>query len=460
MSKRMWGGRFSGTLDPRIDALNQSFPFDRRLAEQDVAGSLAWSRALVRVGVLTSKEQRTIAGGLEQVRIEFATNKFRAHKSDEDIHTAVERRLIELVGDPGQKLHTGRSRNDQVATDLNLWLKAATNDALAGLRELMLALLDLAARAGDTALPAYTHLQRAQPVLAAHHLLAYAEMLGRDRARLEAAHRAADVMPLGCGAAAGTGFAIDRRALAKDLDFRQIAANSLDAVGSRDAVLDYLSALTIAFVHFSRLGEELIAWASSEFGFVTLGDTAATGSSLLPQKRNPDGAELARGKAGRVAGHLFALVTTMKGLPLAYNKDLQEDKEATFDAHDTFLGVAGALAATLEGVAFAPDRCEKALAGGHLLATEIADYLVRKGMPFRKAHGVAGRLVQHAETAGIDVSQLDLATMQSEAEEIGPDIAKALTVRAALRAKQAFGGTAPKRVKTALATWQRRVATW
>ncbi|MDH3591803.1 MAG: argininosuccinate lyase [Planctomycetota bacterium] len=459
-AKRMWGGRFKGKLDPRIDALNASFSFDRRLFDEDITGSIAWARALRRAGVLDASELDTIVSGLERVRREFESGRFRARKGDEDIHTAVERRLTELAGKAGEKLHTGRSRNDQVATDLCLWLKRAADETAAALADLLHAVLGLAERAGDIAIPAYTHLQRAQPVLAAHHLLAYAEMFARDRRRFSEARRSADVMPLGCGAAAGTGFRIDRKTLAKELGFREPAGNSLDAVGSRDAVLEYLSAATMLLLHLSRLGEELIGWASSEFGFIRLGDTIATGSSLLPQKRNPDGAELARGKAGRVAGRFFGLVTTLKGLPLAYNKDLQEDKEALFDAHDTVLGVAGAMTATLEGVAFDPERCAEALRGGHLLATELADYLVRKGVPFRHAHGVAGKLVRRAEKAGVDVSELDLETMRKEADEFGPDVKKSLTVAASLRAKQALGGTAPARVRRALAAWKRRVAKW
>ncbi|MHC4549060.1 MAG: argininosuccinate lyase [Planctomycetota bacterium] len=457
---RMWGGRFQGKLDARIDALNRSWPFDRRLYAEDIAGSIAWARALRRAGVLDGKELESIVSGLKRIRIEFEQGRFRARRSDEDIHTAVERRLVALIGTAGEKLHTGRSRNDQVATDLHLWLKRACDEAGAGLRAVVAALLEAAARAGEIALPAYTHLQRAQPVLAAHHLLAYVEMHGRDRERLRDARRRSDVLPLGAGAATGTGFAIDRRALAKDLGFARVAANSLDAVGARDAALEFLAACAILGVHLSRLGEEIVLWSSAEFGFVRLADTVATGSSLLPQKRNPDGAELARGKAGRLAGHFVALATALKGLPLAYNKDLQEDKEACFDALDTVTGVSHALAATLEGLAFDAERCAAALGGGHLLATELADYLVRKGVPFRRAHGIVGRLVRRAEKKGVDVAELPLSDLQQAAPEFAPDVQRVLSVDAALRARRAVGGTAPARVRRALATWQRRVAAW
>jgi argininosuccinate lyase len=456
----MWGGRFKGGLDPRVDALNRSFPFDRRLYDEDITGSIAWARALRRAGVLDGAELGAVVTGLERVRGEFAQGRFRSRPTDEDIHTAVERRLVELVGSAAEKLHTGRSRNDQVATDLCLWLKRACDAVATASGGLARSLLAAAERAGRIAIPAFTHLQRAQPVLAAHHLLAYLEMLARDRERLLAARRRADVLPLGSGAAVGTGFPIDRAWLARELGFAAPAGNSLDAVGSRDAALEFLAACSILAVHLSRLGEEIVLWSSPEFGFVRLSDRVATGSSLLPQKRNPDGAELARGKAGRVLGHLAALLATMKGLPLAYNKDLQEDKEALFDAFDTVTAVLHALAATVDGIAFDAGRCAAALEGGHLLATELADYLVRKGVPFRRAHEQVGRLVAKAERKGVDVSRLGLDDLRAEAPEFGPDVRRALTVEAALAAKRAVGGTAPARVARALAAWKRRVAAW
>jgi len=458
--KRLWGGRFEGELDPRIDALNRSFPFDRRLYAEDVDGSIAWARALRRAGVLDGKEMEAIVSGLKKVRREFEQDRFEPLDSDEDVHTAVERRLGELVGRAAAKLHTGRSRNDQVATDLLLWLRKACDQACAGLREVALGLVGAAERARGLALPAYTHLQRAQPVLAAHHLLAYAEMLRRDRDRLGGVRKRCDVLPLGSGAAVGTNVRIDRAQLARDLGFKRPSPNSLDAVGSRDVALEFLAAAAICGTHLSRLGEEIVLWSSSEFGFVRLADTASTGSSLLPQKRNPDGAELARGKAGRLAGHFVALATTLKGLPLAYNKDLQEDKEACFDAHDTLVGVCGALAATLDGLAFDKERCAAALAGGHLLATELADYLVRKGVPFRHAHRIVGELVLRAEAKGCDVAELDLEDLREAAPEFDGDVRRVLTVPAALRAKRSAGGTAPARVQRALDAWKRRVAAW
>ena len=328
-----------------------------------------------------------------------------------------------------------------------LWLKNACDELDAILVALMRALVDAAERAGPIAIPAYTHLQRAQPVLFAHHLLAYVEMLARDRERLAGARTRADILPLGCGAAVGSGFPVDRRELARDLGFKRVAANSLDAVGSRDAPLEFLATTSILATHLSRLGEEIVLWSSAEFRFVLLSDSISTGSSLLPQKRNPDGAELARGKAGRVTGHFVALATALKGLPLAYNKDLQEDKEAVFDAFDSVAGVGAALAATVDGLQFDAERCAAALQGGHMLAIEIADHLVREGMPFRTAHGKVGELVRLAEERGADVAEV-------AADEIGfrP------TIESALKSKRALGGTAPARVGRALASWRKRLA--
>ena len=446
MSKRMWGGRFKGKLDPRIDALNRSLPFDVRLYREDITGSIAWAAAQRRAGMLTERERRVIVSALRQVQKEFETGKFREKPTDEDIHTAVERRVIEIAGDAGRKLHTGRSRNDQVATDLALWLKAACADLEEAVTGMQAALVKAATRAGDIAIPAYTHLQRAQPVLAAHHLLAYVEMLERDRARLAHARERNDSCPLGCGAAVGTGFDIDRKALAKELGFKRPAANSLDAVGSRDGVLEVLAAGSILATHLSRLGEEIVLWSTAEFRFVTLSDRIATGSSLLPQKRNPDGAELARGKAGRVTGSFVTLATALKGLPLAYNKDLQEDKEAVFDAVDTLLGVLAAMTATLGGLSFDATRCAAALEGGHMLALEVADHLVREGTPFRDAHGIVGGLVREAEERGIDVAEVAF-----QKYGFRPTVARAL------KSKRALGGTAPARVHRALAAWSKKL---
>jgi len=456
MSK-LWGGRFEGKLDARIDALNRSYDFDCRLAQQDIEGSMAWARALRRADVLKAKELRAVEKGLRTIAKEFSDGRFRAQPSDEDIHTAVERRLTELAGDVGKRLHTGRSRNDQVATDFLLWLKGAIDESREGIRAMQRVLVAAARRTGEIVIPAYTHLQRAQPVLYAHHLLAYVEMLERDYARFEDARRRADVLPLGCGASNGTSVRVDRRELAKDLGFAAVARNSMDAVGSRDAALEFLGAASIAMTHLSRLGEEVVLWASAEFGFVKLGDQVSTGSSLLPQKRNPDGAELARGKAGRVVGDFVTLAMALKGIPLAYNKDLQEDKEAVFDAFDTLVGTCAAMAATVAGLQFQAKRCAGALERGHLLAVDVADYLVAKGVPFRTAHGVVGKLVRAAEELDRDVSELDLATMQSIAPEIEADVARYLTIDASINRRAALGGTAKSRVRAELKRWEKKL---
>ena len=457
LSGRLWGGRFKGKLDPRIEALNRSFPFDKRLWREDIDGSLAWARALQRAGVLTKKDLKEVTKGLRAVHDEFGTGQFKDLPSDEDIHTAVERRLTELAGEVGKKLHTGRSRNDQVATDFLLWMRGACDELRGELHELQRALLDAADSAGEIVIPAYTHLQRAQPVLLAHHLLAYVEMLERDGGRIEDLKARADVLPLGCGACTGTSVAIDRRELAHDLGFKRVSENSLDAVGSRDLALEFLGLATIAMTHLSRLGEEVVLWVSAEFKFAELGDEVSTGSSLLPQKRNPDGAELARGKTGRVLGDFVTLATALKGIPLAYNKDLQEDKEAAFDAFDTLAGTAAAMAATVAGLKFRADGCAAALTSGHLLAVDVADYLVAKGVAFRTAHGLVGELVRAAEQRDCDITELDVAAMQAIEPRIESDIHKFLTIDAAVKRRSAIGGTAPKRVRAQLAKWKRKL---
>ncbi|MEM8884510.1 MAG: argininosuccinate lyase [Planctomycetota bacterium] len=455
MSEKLWGGRFEKGLDERIDALNRSFPFDQRLWREDIEGSRAWAGALERARILTKKDANAIRKGLKAVAKEFESGSFEEKPSDEDIHTAVERRLTEIAGDVGRRLHTGRSRNDQVRTDLLLWMKRAYDACDEALTAVQRALVGAAERANGIIIPAYTHLQRAQPVLLAHHLLAYIEMLDRDRDRLTSARGRADMLPLGSGAATGTAFPIDRRALAKDLGFRHIARNSMDAVGSRDAALEFLAVTSIAMTHLSRLGEEIVLWASAEFGFAQLGDAVSTGSSLLPQKRNPDGAELARGKAARTVGNFVGVAGALKGIPLAYNKDLQEDKEAVFDAFDTTVGTCAAMAATVDGLTFVPERCAEALRRGHLLAVDLADYLVEKGVPFRSAHGVVGSIVRAAEEKGCDIAELDLATMQAIAPQIEKDVHTWLTIESSIRRRSALGGTAARRVKAQLTRWRK-----
>src|SRR6185437_1190203 len=369
MSKKLWGGRFEGKIDPEFAEFNNSYRFDRRLFEADVAASIAYCEALVKAGVVNTDEGAQIKTALDTILKSGADENHSA----EDVHSFVEARLIEMVGDVGRKLHTGRSRNDQVATDFRLWLRSSIDELMQSLREAQSAILDFAEANRDVVIPGYTHLQRAQPVLLAHWCLAYVEMLGRDRERLREVRRRVNVLPLGSAALAGTSFPIDREALASALGFEGVSRNSLDAVSDRDFCVEFLSACALIMVHLSRLAEDIILYATSEFGFVELGDAIATGSSLMPQKKNPDSMELVRGKAGRVFGDLMALLTTFKGLPLAYNKDMQEDKEAVFDAFDTVSSSLAVTATVLRNVTINRERARFAASSGYMNATELAD---------------------------------------------------------------------------------------
>ncbi len=448
---KAWAGRFEAPTADIVERFTASLPTDRRLYPHDIAGSVAHVRGLVRARLLSAREGRRLLAGLATVGRELDAGRFRFRASDEDIHMAIERRLTELVGPVGGKLHTGRSRNDQVATDLRLWLRAECRAMDAGLARLQSALRQVAARHADAILPGYTHLQRAQPVLLAHHLLAYHEMLARDRGRFRDARRRADELPLGAGALAGAGFRIDRAYVARLLGFRRVTANSLDAVGDRDGVAEFLAAAAITAVHLSRLAEELVLWSSDEFGFVRLPDAFATGSSMMPQKKNPDVAELVRGKTGRVVGALVALLTTLKGLPLAYNRDLQEDKPALFDAAATVRDGLDVLAAMLPALRFDTRRMAGA-ADGLLLATDVADLLVeRRGMPFRQAHEVVGALVRHCVATGADLRTIDAATLHRFSRELTPDLVRGLTPSQSVARRDLVGGTAPRQVRRQLA---------
>ncbi len=446
-----WGGRFSEPTDPTARAFTASLPFDHRLWPFDLAGSEAWARALAGAGVLDPRELATILDGLDAVRRELLAGTFPFRLELEDIHMNVERRLVELVGPVGGKLHTGRSRNDQVAVDMRLWLRAEIDAIRRLLRETQAALVAQAERHRDCPMPGYTHLQRAQPILLAHHLLAYFFMLERDRGRLADARRRLDVLPLGAGALAGTTVPIDRHALARDLGFAAPSANSLDAVADRDFALEFLAAAAILAMHASRLAEEVVLWATAEFGFVELPDAYATGSSIMPQKKNPDIAELIRGKTGRVYGDLVRLLTVMKGLPLAYHSDMQEDKEAFFDAADTLRGCLGVLAPFLRALRFRTDRLRALAGASHSTATDLADYLVRKGLPFRAAHEVVGRAVALALARGVDLAELPLEALRELSPLFAADFRTAVSVEASLAARNVHGGTGPKAVEEELA---------
>jgi len=451
-SKNLWGGRFSGEADKTFADFNRSFNFDRRLLEVDVRASMAHCRGLQGAGVLAADEADQILQSLQQILEQASADPSYLNTTEaEDVHSFVDARLVASIGDTGRKLHTGRSRNDQVATDLRLWLRDAIDDLIARARSTQEALLDLAEANTDAVLPGYTHLQRAQPVLFAHWCLAYFEMLSRDRERLIETRARINVLPLGSGALAGTSYAIDREAVASELGFETISRNSLDAVSDRDFCVEFVSACSLLMVHLSRLAEDIILYATAEFGFFELSDAVATGSSLMPQKKNPDSMELVRGKAARVFGHNISLLTMLKGLPLAYNKDMQEDKEAVFDAFDTTVQCLDVTSMVLRNIDLKKERMREAASHGYMNATELADYLVRKGTPFREAHETVGRLVMHAIARGVELQDLSLDDLRSLSSLIEGDVSSALTLEKTLETKTQTGGTSPAQVSQALA---------
>jgi len=444
----LWGGRFKGKLDEGAFALNSSLPFDKRLALQDVKGSVAWANALAKAGVLAEEESSRIISGLEAVEAEFKSGSFAFAQSDEDIHTAVERRLGELIGPLAGKLHTGRSRNDQVATDFRLWMLRAIPELDSAICVLQSALIALADKYLSTLMPGYTHLQRAQPVTLAHWLLSHFWPLQRDRERLADLRNRVSVLPLGCAALAGTAFPINRAALAEALGFDTPALNSIDAVSDRDFAAEYLFCAALTGVHLSKLAENVILFTTAEFGFFELSDAFSTGSSLMPQKKNPDMFELARGKAGTLIGLLTGLMVTLKGLPSTYDKDLQEDKVPVFQATDTLLAILPALAGALETMTVHEKRMLAAI-DASMLATDLADYLVRKGVPFREAHGIAGKAVRLAAEKGVGLDKLPLNDWQA----IGPfdaDVDQVFDPLKSVEQRNAIGGTSPQSVKEQL----------
>ncbi|MDD5127685.1 MAG: argininosuccinate lyase [Dehalococcoidales bacterium] len=450
-------GRFNKAADDKVAAYTASLAFDRRLYRHDIAGSIAHTHMLARQGIISEREAEVITAGLASIREEIEHGTFEFKPAQEDIHMAIEARLLEKVGEVGGKLHTARSRNDQVALDLRLFTREAIDDAVIRIRRFQEALLDVAESNKDAVLPGYTHLQPAQPVLLAHHLLAYFEMLQRDVDRFDDCLRRTDVLPLGSGALAGVAYNIDRDFVAKELGFRQVSRNSLDAVADRDFVLDYESAAAVCMMHLSRLAEEIILWSSVEFGYIELDDAYATGSSIMPQKKNPDVAELARGKAGRVYGRLIALLTTMKGLPLAYNRDLQEDKEGLFDAVDTLSATLEVMTGMVSTMKIKVENMRRAVARGYLLATDLADYLVRKGASFRSAHEAVAKLVSYAADKGKSLEEISLGEYQKFSALFGKDVS-GITVASSLAARNVAGGTAPARVAQALKTARQLLA--
>jgi argininosuccinate lyase len=459
-SKNLWGGRFKGKPDPGFAAFNSSFRFDRRLFEADVTASIAYARALVGAGVLTIDESTTITSALEQILTTGqADSDYFKDSIAEDVHSFVEAKLVESIGDVGRKLHTGRSRNDQVATDFRLWLRQAIDDLVDQLRQTQLALLEFAEANREVVIPGYTHLQRAQPVLLAHWCLAYFQMFARDRERLIGARRRTNILPLGSAALAGNSFPIDRETLAAELGFEGISTNSLDAVSDRDFCVEFLSDCSLIMMHLSRLAEDIIIYSTTEFGFIQLGDAIATGSSLMPQKKNPDSMELVRGKAGRVFGDLMATLTTLKGLPLAYNKDMQEDKESVFDAFDTTTNSLNVARTVLKSITIDERKTREAVSTGYMNATELADYLVRKGVAFREAHEIVGKIVVNAIELGKEINQLSISALRSHSTLIDEDVFTALTLERTLASKDCIGGTSPRQVKNAIAAARKSLET-
>lgn len=446
----LWSGRFASAPDDEVFRFQASFGFDRRLFEDDVEGSLAWAEALADAGVLSAADACSIRDALIEIRERGRNDPAFVAGTDEDVHAFVERRLVERLGDVGRRLHAGRSRNEQVSLDLRLYLRRRLPRLQREVVRLVAALADRAAAAGQAIMPAYTHLRRAQPILVAHFLLAHAAAFQRDHDRLEAARREADAMPLGSGAVAGTSYAVDTAALASRLGFSRVVANSVDAAADRDFVASMLHACALAMVHVSRLAEDLIIFSGEEFGFFELDDRVATGSSLMPQKKNPDPLELVRGKSGRVIGRFAGWLTTMKGLPSGYNKDLQEDKEAVFDAEDQVRGSLRATIAVVESIEARPQRSEGA-AGGMLLATDVADYLVERGVPFRRAHEIVGGIVRDLLEQGRDFDSLTPEEWRSYDARFGADGGARVTSRASVSARRTPQSTSPKAVASALA---------
>jgi argininosuccinate lyase len=455
--QKPWSGRFTEPTDAAVEAFTASVDFDRRLYVYDIMGSIAHAQMLAKVGVLTKKECDAIVKGLKEIETEIDAGKFGWSVALEDVHMNIEARLIQRIGETGKKLHTGRSRNDQVATDLRLYLRDGIDVVAHALGQLQQAILDIAEREAATPMPGFTHLQVAQPITFGHHMLAWFEMLARDTQRLQDCRRRVNVMPLGAAALAGTSYPIDRAYTAKLLGFDAPAENSLDAVSDRDFAIEFVAAAALLMTHLSRMSEELVLWSSSQFGFIELSDAYCTGSSIMPQKKNPDVPELVRGKTGRVNGHLVALLTLMKAQPLAYNKDNQEDKEPVFDTLDTVLGSLRVFAGMIPSMKVRRDHLLRAAVMGHATATDLADYLVRQGVPFRDAHEIVGKAVRLAIDTDRDLSQIDLDEYKKLSPAIGKDVYGVLTVEGSLKARNHLGGTAPAQVKAAIKRARQRL---
>ncbi|MFZ5774651.1 MAG: argininosuccinate lyase [Thermodesulfobacteriota bacterium] len=457
MPTKMWGGRFEGGTAAAVEAFTASIHYDARLYRHDIAGSRAHAKMLARQKLISLKERDQILAGLDEIEQEIATGTFVFRPELEDIHMNIEKTLAEKIGPAGEKLHTARSRNDQVALDVRLYLREECRRLMGLLHDLRTACVRLARRYQHTVMPGYTHLQRAQPVLVAHHMLAYYEMFGRDHDRLADAHARINVLPLGAAALAGTGLPIDRHFVAQELDFPKVSANSMDTVGDRDFIVEFMSAASLVQIHLSRLSEELVLWTTEEFSFVKLADSFCTGSSIMPQKKNPDIPELIRGKSGRVVGNLMSLLTLLKGLPMTYNRDLQEDKEPLFDTVDTVSQSVDLMAQLLANLSFNEARLAEGLGGGYMTATDLADYLVKKGVPFRQAHAIVGRTVAYAIEQGQELTGLSLAELKGFSELIEEDVFAVLSIEGSVASRISSGGTGNAVVAEALAAAEKEL---
>ncbi len=455
---KTWSGRFNEPVAELVKKYTGSIDFDKRLAKWDIQGSLAHAQMLQQAGVLSAEDLAAIEQGMAEIIAEIEVGKMPWLLDLEDVHMNIERRLTDKIGDAGKRLHTGRNRNDQVATDIRLWLRDEITEIQALLQSLQAALLDLAEQNAEVVMPGFTHLQVAQPVSFGHHMLAYVEMLGRDHERMADCRRRVNRMPLGAAALAGTTYPIRRETTAQLLGFEQICQNSLDAVSDRDFAIEFTAAASLVMIHLSRLSEELILWMSPRFGFIDIADRFCTGSSIMPQKKNPDVPELVRGKSGRVIGHLTGLMMLMKSQPLAYNKDNQEDKEPLFDTVDTLIDTLRIYADMMRGVTVKPENMRAAVMQGFATATDLADYLVKKGMPFRDSHEVVALAVRHADRAGVDLSELPLEDLQSFSDLINEDVYNVLTPEGSLNARNHLGGTAPEQVHRQVARWRALIA--
>ena len=458
-SNQMWGGRFASGPAAIMEAINASIGFDRKLYAQDICGSIAHSQMLAEKGIISAEDQASIAHGLNTILAEIEAGTFAFSNRLEDIHMNVEARLAELIGPAAGRLHTARSRNDQVAVDFRLWVKEELARTAEAMKRLIAAFLGKADAHAATVMPGFTHLQAAQPVTFGHHCMAYVEMFGRDLSRVRDAIERLDECPLGAAALAGTGYPIDRHMTAAALGFREPTRNSLDSVSDRDFALEFLSVAAIAATHLSRLAEEIVIWSTPQFGFVRLSDSFSTGSSIMPQKKNPDAAELIRAKTGRINGHLVALLTVMKGLPLSYSKDMQEDKEAVFDAAETLDLAIAAMTGMIADLSVNEQAMKKAAGAGYSTATDLADWLVREaGLPFREAHHVTGRAVALADQRGVALDRLPLVDLQALHSSITDDVYSVLSVQNSVKSRKSFGGTAPQEVRRQIRYWRKRLA--